>query len=80
MKLNREAIRRMVDAGQMNIGARRNVSTGGGGGGVSQAWVDENYVSKEFFARLFTIHSDVVLCLQGPSSQSYGFSSSHVWM
>ena len=60
MKLNREAIRRMVDAGQMNIGARRNVSTGGGGGGVSQAWVDENYVSKEFFARLFTIHSDVV--------------------
>ena len=31
---------------------------GGGGGGVSQYWVDDNYVSKEFFNRLFEIHDE----------------------
>ena len=56
-KLNREGIQRMV----------RNTTTAGnvvnrGGGGVdlagyaTQAWVDEGYLSKEFFNRLFTIH------------------------
>ena len=54
--INRDKIQRM-------IGTR----AGGGGGSsiggdidltgmASQIWVDENYVSKEFFARLFTIH------------------------
>ena len=28
-------------------------SGSGGGGGVTEAWVDENYVSKDFFSRLF---------------------------
>ena len=37
---------------------RRNSSGGGGGGGVSQYWVDDNYVSKEFFNRLFEIHDE----------------------
>lgn len=48
----------MIDTGSVNIGGRRTVGGGGagGGGGVSSTWVDENYVSKEFFARLFTIH------------------------
>jgi hypothetical protein len=34
---------------------RRNSGGGGGGGGVSQYWVDDNYVSKEFFNRVFAI-------------------------
>ena len=48
----------MIDTGGINIGGRKTAGGGGGagGGGVSSAWVDENYVSKEFFARLFTIH------------------------
>ena len=48
----------MIDTGGVNIGGRKTAGGGGGagGGGVSSAWVDENYVSKEFFARLFTIH------------------------
>ena len=37
---------------------RRNSGGGGGGGGVSQYWVDDNYVSKEFFNRLFEIHDE----------------------
>ena len=42
--------------GDTNI--RRNSGGGGGGGGVSQYWVDDNYVSKEFFNRLFEIHDE----------------------
>ena len=56
MKLSRKAIQRMVDSGQVNIGGRRTGSGGGGGGGVSATWVEENYISKEFFNTLFTIH------------------------
>ena len=56
MKLSRKAIQRMVDSGQVNIGSRRTGSGGGGGGGVSATWVEENYISKEFFNTLFTIH------------------------
>ena len=37
---------------------RKNSGGGGGGGGVSQYWVDDNYVSKEFFNRLFEIHDE----------------------
>jgi hypothetical protein len=33
----------------------RQSSGGGGGGGVSQYWVDDNYISKEFFNRVFAI-------------------------
>ena len=48
----------MIDTGGVNIGGRKTAGGGGGagGGGVSSTWVDENYVSKEFFARLLTIH------------------------
>ena len=58
MRLSREKIQRMIDAGGVNIGARRSSggSGAGGGGGVSSQWVDDHYVSKEFFARLFTIN------------------------
>ena len=58
MKLNRQAIQRMVDTGQLNIGGRKTGGGGGGigGGGVSSQWVEENYISKEFFNSLFTIH------------------------
>lgn len=39
--------------------ARKNVSQssggGGGGGGASQFWVEDNYISKLFFNRLFTV-------------------------
>ena len=56
MKLSRKVIQRMVDSGQVNIGGRRTGSGGGGGGGVSATWVEENYISKEFFNTLFTIH------------------------
>ena len=58
MKLNRQKIQRMIDTGALNVGGRRTSggSGAGGGGGVSMEWVDENYISKEFFNSLFTIH------------------------
>ena len=47
----------MIDMGSVNIGGRRTGGGGGAsGGGVNQQWVEDNYVSKDFFARLFTIH------------------------
>ena len=56
MKLNRQAIQRMIAAGDLNIGGRsRGGSGGGGGGGVSAAWVEQNYISKAFFARIFKV-------------------------
>ena len=56
-KLSRKIINEMVKREQ-NISSRRSSggSGAGGGGGVSSAWVDEHYVSKDFFARLFTIN------------------------
>ena len=53
MRLSRDKIQRMIDAG----GGR---SSGGGGGsdiagGVTQAWVNQNYVSIEFFRRVFKV-------------------------
>ena len=41
-----------------NTSIRQSGGGGGGGGGVSQYWVDDNYVSKEFFNRLFEIHDE----------------------
>lgn len=50
-KLNRETIQRMSD------GRGSSGGSGGGGGSMagyaSQAWVDQNYISIEFFGRLF---------------------------
>lgn len=58
MKLNRQAIQRMIDTGSVNVGGRRTTggSGAGGGGGVNASWVEDNFISKEFFNSLFTIH------------------------
>lgn len=53
MRLSREKIQRMIDAGGGS-------SSGGGGGsdiagGVTQAWVNQNYVSIEFFRKVFKV-------------------------
>ena len=53
-QITRKYIKRVA-----NTNARTNVRQssggGGGGGGASQYWVDENYISKLFFNRLFTV-------------------------
>ena len=51
--LSRDAVQRMTGR---RSSTTSNVSGGGGDSGVSQAWVEENYISKEFFNQLFTIH------------------------
>lgn len=53
MKLSREKILRMV--GEQ---PSQSSSSGGGGDGtgVSMAWVDENFISKDFFRQLFAVH------------------------
>lgn len=53
MKLSREKILRMVGSQPS-----QSSSSGGGGGGagVSMAWVDENFISKDFFRQLFAVH------------------------
>lgn len=58
IQLSRKKINDMIDR-TVGIGNTRRTGGGsgaGGGGGVSAAWIDENYVSKEFFNRLFTIN------------------------
>lgn len=59
-KLNREKVIRMV-GGEINnrIGISSSGGSGGGGlaGAATQAWVDANYVSIEFFDRLFQAYS-----------------------
>lgn len=50
MRLSQDAIRRMVGGGNSVVGV------GGGGGdisGATQAWVSQNFVSIEFFSKLF---------------------------
>lgn len=52
--LSRDAVQRMT--GRRSSSA---VNIGGGSGyasGVSASWVDANYISKDFFSQLFTIH------------------------
>lgn len=53
-QITRKYIKRVA-----NTNARTNVRQssggGGGGGGASQYWVEENYISKLFFNRLFTV-------------------------
>lgn len=55
-QINREAIQRMV-----NVPATTNQGGDGEGGGsmagyATQVWVEGNFLSKEFFDRIFTIH------------------------
>ena len=56
MKLTQEEIRRI--ARREMRGSTRGGSSYVGGGGVSAAWVDDKFVSKEFFSRIFTIHAE----------------------
>ena len=54
--LSRKDIQRMVDTGSLSIGGkRRSSSGGGGGGGVSSTWVEDNFISKDFFNELLVI-------------------------
>lgn len=52
--LSREALQRMFGdrIGEGGGGS----STGGSGGGVTMSWVEGNFISKDFFNQLFTIH------------------------
>lgn len=57
MELNREKLKRMFEDTKGNGGS----TNGGGGGGAlagyaTQAWVNEGFVSIEFFNRLFTVY------------------------
>jgi len=57
-QLSRKKIQDMIDLS--NVGNTRRSSGGsgaGGGGGVSSTWVDDNYVSKEFFSSLFKVYA-----------------------
>lgn len=58
IRLSKKRINELVERTVVPIGSRRTGggSGAGGGGGVSSSWVDEHYVSKDFFARLFTIN------------------------
>ena len=55
--ITRKYIKRITKR-EGNTSIRQSSGGGGGGGGVSQYWVDDNYVSKEFFNRLFEIHDE----------------------
>ena len=57
IRLSRKKINDMVKRDYSFSSSRSGGGSGaGGGGGVSSQWVDDHYVSKEFFARLFTIN------------------------
>lgn len=51
--LSRDAVQRMTGRRSSTTSV---VGGGGDGSGVSMAWVEENYISKDFFSQLFTIH------------------------
>lgn len=51
MKLTEKKIRDIAGRSGSRSGG------GGGGGGVSASWVDENYLSKEFFSSLFKVYN-----------------------
>jgi len=55
--ITRKYIKRITKR-EGNTNVRQSSGGGGGGGGASQYWVDDNYVSKEFFNRLFEIHDE----------------------
>lgn len=52
--ITRKYIKRITKR-EGNTNVRQSSGGGGGGGGASQYWVEENYISKEFFSRVFTI-------------------------
>ena len=56
--------------------ASKRKSVGGGGsvnsGGVSAGWVDENYLSKEYFLNIFTIHTKITTVVTDDEGQPVG--------
>lgn len=52
--ITRKYIERVSKANNRN-NVRKSSGGGGGGGGASQFWVEDNYISKLFFNRLFTV-------------------------
>ena len=55
--LSRDAIQRMIS----QRGSTTTVSGGGGEGGVSAAWIDGNYVAKNYWDQIFTVHGKRVV-------------------
>ena len=61
MILTRDKGQRMWGSGGNGSGG----SGGSGGGGVSAAWVEANYLSKEFFTQIFKIKATVTETVEG---------------
>lgn len=62
MQLTRDAIQRMVNGsggGAAGAGGSSEVSMSMLAGYATEQWVNENFVSIEFFNRLFTVHGEV---------------------
>lgn len=55
--ITRKYIKRITKR-EGNTNVRQSSGGGGGGGGASQYWVEENYISKLFFNRLFTVYDE----------------------
>ena len=55
--LSRDAIQRMIS----QRGSTTTVSGGGGEGGVSAAWIEGNYVAKNYWDQIFTVHGKRVV-------------------
>ena len=53
-QITRKYIERVSKANNRK-NVRQSSGGGGGGGGASQFWVEDNYISKLFFNRLFTV-------------------------
>lgn len=54
-QITRKYIERVSKANNRSKVRQSSGGGGGGGGGASQYWVEENYISKLFFNRLFTV-------------------------
>ena len=53
-QITRKYIKRVANTNDRS-NVRQSSGGGGGGGGASQFWVEDNYISKLFFNRVFTI-------------------------
>lgn len=56
MRLSREDLQRMM-GGNTGVGASGGGDGGDASGYASESWVDQNYISKAFFNKLFVAHS-----------------------
>ena len=69
--LNKDKGQRMWGGKGSNISNQRGGGGGsgaGGGGGISGSWVDENYVSKDYFNQLFKVKVAVRVLVADPST------------